>query len=265
MTAGVVDQIDWAALYFEYVSSWSAVLAGGKTPKPVEPSPRAVDRLTRPTDADTSWLSEALRQGTEPPIGRKWFVAQLFRRSSSFAEVFLVPMLDAGIDEVDPSWNRYFIEPCMNAFGPRRVNEYLLDVLESGTDSRKAGAASALYWAHVPLVFPGGALSHDIEFATPESRAELESLQDVWERKHCLLLETFVANSSLDVRRSIIPGLDLDPLAYPESHRPLVSQAIELARHHEDDYIRHRVEVQLGDVSEGLAPLPQRGRGPAST
>ena len=56
-----------------------------------------------------------------------------------------------------------------------------------------------------------------------------------------------------------------DPQAYPESHRALVAQAIDIARRHEDEYIRHRVEVQLGDTSEGLAPLPHRVKGEEST
>ncbi len=55
-------------------------------------------------------------------------------------------MLDAAIDEVNPSLNREFVEPCRSAFGLRRVNEYLLDVVESGTDFSRAGAVNALYW-----------------------------------------------------------------------------------------------------------------------
>jgi hypothetical protein len=190
---------------------------------------------------------------------------ELLRSSDSLAETLFIPILDAAIDEIDPSYNRYFVEPCMKVFGPRRVNEYLLSVVESGTDFRKAGAVNAMYWAHVPLAFPGGSSSFEIEDATPESRALYESLQDIWERQQCVLLQTFVQNSSVDVRRSIIPSLGLDPQAYPESHRALVAQAIEIARRHEDEYIRHRVEVQLGDTSEGLAPLPHRVKGEAST
>ena len=189
-------------------------------------------------------------------MGAKWVVAGLCERSGSLAEVFFVPMLNAAIDEVNPSYNRYFVAPCMNSFGPRRVNEYLLCVIESGTDFQKAGAVNALYWAQAGLSFPSNAVSYDIEYATPESRAAYEALQDVRDRRRRVLLETFVMNSSVDVRRSIIPSLELDPQAYPDSHRSLVISAIEVARSHEDGYIRHRVEVQLGDVSEGLAPLP---------
>jgi hypothetical protein len=36
-----------------------------------------------------------------------------------------------------------------------------------------------------------------------------------------------------------------------------VAQAVEIARNHDDDYIRHRVEVQLGK-ERLLKPLPHR-------
>jgi hypothetical protein len=72
-----------------------------------------------------------------------------------------------------------------------------------------------------------------------------------------------VANSSVEVRRSIIPSLNLNPEAYPEGHRSLLTQVVAIARAHEDDYIRHRVEVQLGSIGQ-LAPLPHREKGAAS-
>jgi hypothetical protein len=36
-----------------------------------------------------------------------------------------------------------------------------------------------------------------------------------------------------------------------------VAQAVEIARNHDDDYIRHRVEVQLGK-ERWFKPLPHR-------
>jgi hypothetical protein len=157
------------------------------------------------------------------------------------------PMLDAAINEIDPSSNRWFVEPCITAFGCRRVNEYLLDVVANGTDYQKAGAVNALQWASAPLELPGNARSFEFENATPESRAEHEALRDVWQRRRELLLETFVSNQNVDLRRSIICKLDLNPAHYREHLRPAVTQAIEIARGSDDDYIRHRVEVQLGN------------------
>jgi hypothetical protein len=235
-------RIEWDLLYAEYAGARAAALAARKRPKPFELPEDAAECLADPTADDVRWLTEALKDQE-----RKWFVAEAAPRSESLAEVFFAPLLDAAIDEVDPSLNRAFIAPCVTAFGHRRVNEYLLDVVESGPDFHKAGAVNALYWAGAPLSLPGG-----------------DALADLWERKRRLLLETFVSNPSVDVRRSIIGKLDLDPADYPESHRPLVSRAIEIARGSGDEHIRHRVDVQLGNVKL-FAPLPHRERGAGGT
>src|SRR6185312_13105355 len=148
---------------------------------------------------DVRWLTEALRHDAQNRReARKWFVSVLLFDTTSLPEGLLAPLLDAGIDEVNPSYNRAFIEPCMRAFGARRVNGYLLEVVASGSDVRKMGAMKALYWAQVPLRFVGEAPSYAIEHATPESRAAYEALADVRERKRTLLLETFVSNPNLD-------------------------------------------------------------------
>jgi len=62
-------------------------------------------------------------------------------------------------------------------------------------------------------------------------------------------------NADLAVRRQIILSLKLNSRSYSETLKPLVSQAIEIARNHEDQYIRHRVEVQLGNENL-LLPIP---------
>jgi hypothetical protein len=150
----------------------------------------------------------------------------------------------------------------MRVFGPRRVNEYLLGVLESGDDFHKAGAVSALYWAQVSvsyrLTYPTTSpLQLRPEDADQESLAVYEALSDLRERKRKLFLETFVSNPNLDVRRNLIASLDLDESAYPDTHKHLVARALQIAREHPDDYIRHRVEIQLGEVIPAF-PLPPR-------
>jgi hypothetical protein len=142
-------------------------------------------------------------------------------------------------------------------FGARRVNEYLLQVVETQSDFRKAGTVNALYWAAGRLSFPRDARSFTDENATAESRAAYEELADVWEWRRILFLEMFVCNANVDVRRSIIAMLNLTSEDYPEALRPLVAQAVEIAQRSEDEYIRHRVEVQLGDVRP-LKALPHR-------
>jgi hypothetical protein len=119
-------------------------------------------------------------------------------------------------------------------------------MFQTGTDFEKAGATNALYWANIPLQYLGNTPAFTEEYATAESRAARNALNDLWQRKRELFLQEFVTNSDVDVRRSLIPALDLNSDSYPDSLRHLVTAAIQIARTHSDDYIRHRVEVQLG-------------------
>src|SRR4051812_36341666 len=129
-------------------------------------------------------------------------------------------------------------------------------------DFHKAGAVCALYWANVGVSYR---ITHPItspllmrrEDADQKSLSAYEALTDVWERKRKLFLETFVSNSNLDVRRTLIGNLNLDESAYPDSHKRLVARAIQIARDHPDEYIRHRVQIQLGETHV-MHPLPAR-------
>ena len=258
----------WHVWYREYETRWNAkvqpildrfperadVIREHLKPTLV-PLPAAVERLQVASEDDVQWLIGALRDGR-----RKWFVADIVARVTSLPHALFEPLLRASVEELSPSFNRRFVEPCMRAFGPRRVNEYLLAVLESGDDFHKAGAVNALYWAEARvsyrLTYPVTAPLRS-EDADQDSLAAYEALRDLWERKRKLFLETFVANPNLDVRRNVIASLELDESAYPETHKHLVSRAIQIAREHPDEYIQHRVEIQLGEV-KGALPLPPR-------
>ena len=192
-------------------------------------------RVAQNSLEDWQWIRAAL----DDP-NKKWFVAQVFR-FQPVPKRLLVGMLRTAVFERNPSANRRFIEPCLRSFGPRRVNEILLRFFEVGTNEEKAGVASAFYWS-VGLSGPG---------------IPVEDVGDLVERMFCLFLREFVNNEDLNVRRRIIPLLPLreDRYLYPEELRPLIPHAIEIAREHPDEYIRHRVEIQLG--AGGLyKPLP---------
>ena len=252
MTESSFEWDQWCADYLAAEASFRASLQCGVPAKQPQPAEDAIRRIAAPQPEDIHWLTEALADEL-----RKRFVSRVARASGQMDEALCRPMLDAAINEVDPSLNRWFVEPCITAFGHRRVNEYLLDVVADGTDYQKAGAVNALYWASVPLVFRGNARSLEFQDATPESRAEYEALRDVWQRRRELFLETFVSNQNVDVRRAIIGKLDLNPAHYREHLRPAVMQAIDSARSSDDAYIRHRVEVQLGNELL-LRALPHR-------
>lgn len=207
--------------------------------------------LKRPTDSDWRWIADALTDNH-----MKLFIAAVFR-GYSVPKLLFKPFLNAAINEPNPSTNRQFVQPCVDSFCHRRVNEYLLDVVEASDNTAIAGAIAALYWANMQISFYGKVPAYTLEHATPESRKAYEALNDVWERKRATYLKVFVFNQDLDVRRQIIPSLKLDENAYPEKLKPLVNQAVAIARSHHDEYIRHRVEVQLGN-EHLLRPIPDR-------
>ena len=184
-------------------------------------------RVAENTSDDWRWLRESL---DDPD--RKWFVAEVFKFQPVPKRLW-GPMLRAGVMERDPSFNRVFIDPCVRSFGGQRVLEELLLLLESGTDVEKAGAASAFYWVR--------------------GNPEKEDLTEMRERIYRQMLREFVANEDLQVRRRIIPMLPLERRKYPKELRPLVARAVEIARAHPDEYIRHRVEIQLGACGPFIA------------
>jgi hypothetical protein len=145
---------------------------------------------------------------------------------------FFAPLLDAAVHDPAPSFNRQFVEPLLRGFGRRRVQLALLDRLRTGTDRERAGAARAWYWTGLPSRRPGG-------------ETESERTADVVAAWHEAVLREFVADDHLDVRRCIRPGLPHRPAAYPPHLHALVDTAVEIARAHRDDYVRHRVEVQV--------------------
>ncbi len=210
-------------------------------------------RLQNPEPSDWEWMEEALKDEQS-----KWFVASVFK-SYPVPKRLVEPFLQTAIDETNPSFNRQFVEPVIESFGHRRVNEYLLDVVERGDDKAIAGAVAALYWANMKIAFAGEVPKYTLEYATPESRARVLELKDVWDRKRETYLRVFVSNDNVTVRRQVIPSLNLDEESYSLELKPLVQKAIEIARTHPDEYIRHRVEVQLGN-ERLLRPIPARSK-----
>ena len=209
-------------------------------------------RFKRPTPEESQWLLDHLGDRQQGH-----FVSVVLDKAETIDERFFLPLIRAGVYEVDPSFNREFISPAVRHFGLCRVTEALLAVINSGNSFEQAGAINALYHTGMGSEFPPDAPEATLEHGTPESRAAYESLADIHRRIDLRLLEVFLTTKSVDVQRSIIPRLDLDPKKYPDSYKPLVPRAIALARSHSDDYIRHRVEVQLGNGKE-LRALPHR-------
>lgn len=177
-------------------------------------------RVHTNTSEDWQWLAKSLAHPKQ-----KVFVALVFKRQP-VPKRLLAPFLHAAVMEHDPSRNRLYIEPCIRSWGDREVNQRLLRYLETGSNEEKAGVASAFYWAR--------------RNPRNEDTASLNALI------RSALLREFVCNEDLSVRQRIAPLLNLDTSAYAIEDRQLISEAIEIARRHTDQYIRHRIEIQMG-------------------
>ncbi|MEU9050599.1 hypothetical protein AB0D37_09350 [Streptomyces sp. NPDC048384] len=182
------------------------------------------------------------------PRDREWQgeARMAFRRAlrnvETLPELLFDPLLRTAVLDPDPSHNRLFVEPAVTVFGRRRVQTALIEYVRTGTDHERAGAARAWYWAQAPLRFRGGRT----RVPTPESKAEFDAVADLRAAWHEATLREFVSNDDLDVRRCILPGLPLNPAHYPADLHDLVAKAVHIARTHSDEYLRHRVEHQLG-------------------
>ena len=125
-------------------------------------------------------------------------------KDKSLPEILFDPLIRAAVNEPDVKFNRAFVAPCVRAFGLKRTAEALLRIFETGSNSEKVRAANALDWATEP--------------------GEVET------RRRCAFLEEFVRNEDLAVRRSLAGRVDLDPANYPADRKPLVDEAIRIAK-----------------------------------
>lgn len=83
---------------------------------------------------------------------KKWFVAHLLDNLDTFPLDLLKPMLNAAVDEPDPSFNNDFIKPCRRLFDYVDIQKVLLGIFRNGDTSKKNGVLKALYWAR-PTVY----------------------------------------------------------------------------------------------------------------
>ena len=201
------------------------------------------------SESDMDWLTGALEDSNA-----KWFVEFALRHSPPlFAEPLFDPLIQAAVYERNPSFNRVFVEPCIRSAGWRRTAQALLRYVRDGTDFEKAGAVNALYWTSAY-----GSPS-PLEDQVPDpAESEGESPTATIDRLHRVLLEEFVRNPDVDVRRSIVTWLR-DASHYPPDLRELAQEARRIALSHPDEYIHARAEITWGDKEKVQFPaLPHR-------
>ncbi len=199
-------------------------LVGVEAPAPDEPGVRADWRHRARREVGKAVTRQATEASEAGPVPEEWYE----------------PLLRAAVHEPDPSLNRQLVEPLVAAYGHRRVRLALIAYVDTGSAPDAAGAARAWYWTHQVRGYSRG--SHP---APPDSVASQDALSELSQRYFHTALRRFVTEDDLDMRRCILPGLPLDPQAYPDAMHDLVTQAVRIARTSPDDYLRHRVEIQV--------------------
>ena len=176
----------------------------------------------RPADGTHAWRSAArvaIRTGLQT--------------RDTLDERFFEALISAGVYDPNPSANARFIRPAIAHFGRQRVQAALLEFLRHGTNPERAGAARAWYWTHASRKY------------AQHNQAEWDGLADLRAAWREAALREFISNDDIDVRRCILPGLSLSTERYPADLHALVAEAIRVARSHPDEYLRHRVEIQI--------------------
>lgn len=99
------------------------------------------------SQGDIVFLKQLLKQDES-----KWFVAELLESLESFPEALLEPMLEAAVNEPDPSFNKIFVQPCRRVLGFEATEILLLRWFREGDCARKISIIKAFYWNR-PTVF----------------------------------------------------------------------------------------------------------------
>ena len=215
----------------DYFHFWQAT-KGQPGPLASQHLESARRRVRENSSEDWLWLSDALHDSN-----RKTFVALVFQKQP-VPKRLLKCFLQAAVLEENPSLNRYFVEPCVRSWGWIAVSQQLLEYLQKGSNTERAGAASAFYWV--------------------QGNPRNEDLAPIKQRIRSAMLREFVQNKCPHVRQRIIPMLNFDSALYPAEDHGFLLDAINIARSSGDEYIAHRIEVQLGNGGP-FKPIPTVG------
>ncbi|QDV39570.1 hypothetical protein ElP_75410 (plasmid) [Tautonia plasticadhaerens] len=118
---------------------WRDAIRARRNAEAFERLQAARKRVARNTDDDWEWLAAAL---ADPE--KKWFVAHVFGRQPVPRRLF-GSMMRAAVIDVDPSTNRWLLEPCLETFGRAAVIEELGWLKQSGEVPGQR-IEWALYW-----------------------------------------------------------------------------------------------------------------------
>ncbi|WP_433129279.1 hypothetical protein ACQPWW_04125 [Micromonospora sp. CA-240977] len=85
--------------------------------------------------------------------GKRWQLACVLRERPDLAAALAGRVLAAVVCDEHVAANRQLIEPMVTAVGRRRVQEYLISVVTSGSLPQRVCAVRAWYWSQAVLVY----------------------------------------------------------------------------------------------------------------
>jgi hypothetical protein len=172
------------------------------------------EALARADSDDLAWLIDALNT-------RRFFMRTLFSWQLEPPEQMFESLIRAAVAERNPSLGQYFIEPCVQIAGFRRVIRRLLDIFKSGSDEEKIGVAHASYWVTVepPWGPPPSAAPDQFE-------PVVVSTVDLLAEQQHLFLTEFLANSNLRLQRALICHVHLQPAECLPEHGSLAERVL---------------------------------------
>jgi hypothetical protein len=92
-----------------------------------------------------AWFTAAL---THPD--KKWFVVKLLEKVNPVPKALFDDLVLAALTEYDPSFNKWFIEPCVKSFGIERVKLKVMTFATHPQVIENEGVNKVMYW--VPRV-----------------------------------------------------------------------------------------------------------------
>ncbi|MFI2663391.1 hypothetical protein [Micromonospora carbonacea] len=145
-------------------------------------------------------------------------------------------VLAAIVCDEDVAANKELIYPMLAAIGRRRVQRYLIAVIETGPEHKKVGAVRAWYWSQVSLVYES---VEDLRARRPTatSRAADDEMADLRGLYRIACLTAFVTCPHAATREWLARGTILKDAYYPANLRDLVAQARAIA---EEDPRRYK-------------------------
>ncbi len=88
-----------------------------------------------------SWFTSALAHPN-----KKWFVAKLLEKVNPVPKALLDDLVFSSLIEDDPSFNKWFITPCVKSFGVEQVKSIILTFASHPQVVENDGVNKVMYW-----------------------------------------------------------------------------------------------------------------------